>query len=383
MVKRLFNPLIARFAAVAALLVLALAAPAVFAQEHGDPPCTMDGSSVDCDYDENGMDPVADFSAIDPEGEGIDWELDGPDMAAFDITGGVLTFKKSPDYESPTDMARDEDNTVDPPVTAVTGNNNEYLVTVVAIEMLAEGQDPPAKRSMLDVTVMVMNVEEPGTITLDRLQTRVGATGDGVTATLTDPDEDTGGGGGTTITTAVTWEWSIPKVSRPILTEDDHWTDAGGTTNAASYAPVAGAADSFLRVKASYADGEGAMKEAYARSAYVVVAALAEDATDNEPDFDEATHSFMVAEDAAVGTVVGTVRASDDDSADILSHEITTAIGVNAGKFEIDIATGVITVAAGLNHEATGPNPGPTDGEYGITITAYDPATRLQARSPR
>ena len=40
MVKRFFNPLIARFAAVAALLALALAAPAVFAQEHE--PCTMD-----------------------------------------------------------------------------------------------------------------------------------------------------------------------------------------------------------------------------------------------------------------------------------------------------------------------------------------------------
>ena len=256
MVKRLFNPLIARFAAVAALLVLALAAPAVFAEEHDEPPCTMDGTSVECDYDENGTDSVADFSAMDPEGEGIDWELDGPDKDAFDITGGVLTFKKSPDYESPTDMARDADDNAVPPITAVTGDDNDYLVEVIAIEMLAEGQDPPAKRSSLAVTVMVMNVEEPGTITLDRLQTRVSATDTtGVTATLTDPDRDTGGGvPTTTITTGVTWEWSIPKVSRPILTEDDHWTPAGGGTDNddASYDPVAGDADSKLRVKAMY-----------------------------------------------------------------------------------------------------------------------------------
>ena len=46
MVKRLFNPLIARFAAVAALLILALVAPAVFAEEH-DEPCSMDGTSGD------------------------------------------------------------------------------------------------------------------------------------------------------------------------------------------------------------------------------------------------------------------------------------------------------------------------------------------------
>ena len=99
-------------------------------------------------------------------------------------------------------------------ITEVTGDDNMYQVTVIAIEDLAEGQDPPAKRNSLDVTVTVMNVEEPGTITLDRLQTRVLATG-GVTATLTDPDRDSGGGAPTTtITTAVTWEWSIPKVKQ-------------------------------------------------------------------------------------------------------------------------------------------------------------------------
>ena len=371
MVKRLYNPLIARFAAVAALLVLALAAPAVFAQEHDEPPCTMDGTSVECDYDEKGMDPVADFNAMDPEGEGIDWELAGADMAAFDITGGVLTFKESPNYESPTDMAREDDPLTDDVDEEVTGDDNAYEVTVVAIEMLAEGQDPPAKRSMLDVTVTVMNVEEPGTITLDRLQTRVEAAGDGVTATLTDPDRDSGDGTPTTtITNAVMWEWSIPKVSRPILTEDDHWTPAGGGANNTDddYTPIVGDADSFLRVKASYTDGHGAMKTAYARSAYVVVAALAADATNNTPTFDEATVTFMVAEDAAVDTVVGTVRASDGDSADILSHVLT---GVDAGSFEIDIATGEITVNGMLDHEGGSAN---SDGEYSITVTAYDPS---------
>ena len=78
--------------------------------------------------------------------------------------------------------------------------------------------------------------------------------------------------------------------------------------DAVAYSPVAGAADSFLRVKAEYTDGEGAMKEAYARSAHVVVAALAADATNNDPAFDETTVAFEVAEDASVSTVVGTVR---------------------------------------------------------------------------
>ena len=56
-----------------------------------------------CDYDENGTDPVANFSAIDPEGDSIAWSLRGVDAADFDITGGVLSFKKSPNFE---DQAR-------------------------------------------------------------------------------------------------------------------------------------------------------------------------------------------------------------------------------------------------------------------------------------
>ena len=52
------------------------------------------------DYDENGTDPVANFSAMDPEGENIAWSLAGDDASDFDITGGVLSFKKSPNYEA-------------------------------------------------------------------------------------------------------------------------------------------------------------------------------------------------------------------------------------------------------------------------------------------
>ena len=205
------------------------------------------------------------------------------------------------------------------------------------------------------------------------MQTRVGASG-GVTATLTDPD--TRGADGNTVTITPTWEWSIPKVSRPILDNDDHWTDAGGTTNGVSYEPVAGAADSLLRVKATYTDGTGTtMRTAYAKSAYVVVAALGEDSqgnqiTNKDPAFGtDVTTSFDVAEDAAIGTVVGTVRGSDTDSADILSHELTD--GGDNDSFKIDIATGEITVNGMLDHEDGSAN---DDGVYAITVNAYDPS---------
>ena len=65
------------------------------------------------------------------------------------------------------------------------------------------------------------------------------------------------------------------------------------------------------------------MNVAYARSAYEVVAALDVPSDNNLPAFGgQVPDAFNVQEDAAVGSVVGTVRAFDDDSNDILSHII-------------------------------------------------------------
>ena len=63
--------------------------------------------------------------------------------------------------------------------------------------------------------------------------------------------------------------------------------------------------------------------KAYARSVYPVGDARST-ADNNAPLFPNGTpDSFSVREDAAVGTVVGTVRGSDVDSSDVLSHRLT------------------------------------------------------------
>jgi hypothetical protein len=58
--------------------------------------------------------------------------------------------------------------------------------------------------------------------------------------------------------------------------------------------------------------------------------------------------AFSIAEDAAVGTSVGTVTATDDEA---LTYTITA--GDPGGAFAIDLATGEITTAAALDYEAT------------------------------
>ena len=110
MLKSPFKSVIARMAVFALVLSLGIAfvtvglAPSASAQMAEADPCKADTNAdpvtVSCSYDEKDDAPVANFSGMDPEGEMIVWSLACDDAADFDITGGVLSFKKSPNYES-------------------------------------------------------------------------------------------------------------------------------------------------------------------------------------------------------------------------------------------------------------------------------------------
>ena len=80
-------------------------------------------------------------------------------------SGGLLTFKKAPNFESPADADMD----------------NRYMVTVVAT-------DAKKLTAMRDVVITVKNVDEPGTVMLSSVQPKVGRP---FTASLTDPDSFT------------------------------------------------------------------------------------------------------------------------------------------------------------------------------------------------
>ena len=67
------------------------------------------------EYTENGAGSVATYTAVDPEGATIRWNLSGADDSLFSIEGGVLRFKKAPDFE-------------------MAGTDNMYEVTVRATD---------------------------------------------------------------------------------------------------------------------------------------------------------------------------------------------------------------------------------------------------------
>ena len=300
-------------------------------------------------YPENGMGPVATYTAVDPDMTAIaSWSLGGTDAGVFDINDGVLTFKESPDYE----MAMDE------------GTDNMYEVTVQAT-------DETNKVGMKEVMVEVTNVEESGMVTLSALRPQSATM---FNATLTDPDSvsDTNTTG--SITTGVTWKWA--KAS----SRNGSYTDIEEDATSMSYTPVDADIGSYLRATASYTDGEGSDKSAMAMSDNSVQRRPGTNEApvfpDQDPD-DPGDQSTMadreVPENTAAGQAIGDpVVAEDANGDDILTYTLTST-GNDAASFDINRATGQIMTKAALNFE-DGPS-------YTVTVRATDPSGVPQAAS--
>ena len=322
--------LVGALMAIAILSLPAYNLAVVQAQETDEP--------IEIEYDENGTDPVAIFAAADPEGDKVFWSLTDEDAGMFSgmfsIDGGVLSFKSSPDYEAlPVD---------------------EKTLTV-----MVRASDGGADWSTRTVMVDVMNVDEPGRVTLSSLQPQSGVT---LTATLTDPD------GGIT-DGAVEWQWAM---SDRVAGE---YTDLPAQETM-EYRVTDSDVGMFLRATATYTDAEDAEAEKMAHlvSANPVWAAR----SDMQPPVFPVTPIVRsVPENSASGTPVGLpVTASDPTTNDVLTYTIS---GTNL-SFDIDSATGQIRVAAGamLDREATNPS-GAT---HMVMVTATDTSNTMVDGSP-
>ena len=123
-------------------------------------------------YAENGEGIVGSYTAAGPNAANVTWSLTGTDAGDFSISrSGVLTFRSTPNFESPADSNRD----------------NSYQVSVRATTR--------SVRDTLLVIVDVANVDEEGEA---RLSPTRGDIGSQITATVTDLDG---------APTNVLWEW--------------------------------------------------------------------------------------------------------------------------------------------------------------------------------
>ena len=205
--------------------------------------------------------------------------------------------------------------------------------------MTVTATDSSHLSTTITVTIEVLNVDEPGVVTLSQLQPQVDTA---VTASLDDPD----------MVSVLTWKWEISS-------DNTNWAAiTGGTT--ASYTPVSGDVGKFLRVTASYADGHGANKTAEAAPDNAVQDVPA---TNAAPVLPSQLPTLTVTENTGAGENVGAPVMATDANNDTLTYKLS---GVDAPSFFIVAASGQIQTKAPLDHEAKT--------TYTVTVTATDPS---------
>jgi hypothetical protein len=196
--------------------------------------------------------------------------------------------------------------------------------------------DPFGERDEIEVTIAVINVDEAGTVSLSSMEPQVGTV---LTATVSDPDGRV---------SDVTWSWAKSS-------DQSAWTDISGGTSA-TYTPVRGDGENYLRATATYIDGEGSGKTA------VAVSANAVHVPNTDPSF-PATESGIrsVAENTQAGEDVGASVAATDADDDPLTYTLS---GVDDASFEIDASSGQLKTKEALDYE--------TRSSYAVTVTVSD-----------
>ena len=157
-------------------------------------------------YAENGTAPVGAFNAHN----------------LFTIEGGVLSFKYPPDYEEPQSTGKGGPR----------AEQNVYRVTI------------EASGGVHYVAVRVTDVDEAGTVAIDRQQPQVDRP---LGASLRDEDEGV---------RAERWQWARSR-------DGAAWTDIEGATSGRRH-PQPGDVGMYLRATVTYSDKFGAGKTAWA-----------------------------------------------------------------------------------------------------------------------
>ena len=233
------------------------------------------------------------------DGATVSYALSGPEAANFNInpaTGEVsLAQDVSPDFEA----------------------KSEYSLTVTAIA---------------DITVQVLNVDEPGTVALSTDEPGAGET---ITAVLSDPDGEIAN---------IRWSWA--------RSGGDDWNVISDATGA-SYTTTTADIGRRIEATASYDDGAGVGHQASMFTTNPV--------RNDPPVFPDGTATMQVDENAATGTPVGTPVTASDPNGDGITYSMA-----GSADFTIDPNTGQISVAEGasLDHEARA--------AHTLTVTATD-----------
>ena len=267
----------------------------------------------------------APVTALDPQGDTLTYSLSGQDAEFFDIdpASGLLLTKAPLDYEV----------------------RSSYRVTVrVHDGRSSSGSEYNGIDAYKDVTISLTNLDEAGELSLSSTQPHVGTP---LEAEVTDLDGSV---------SSETWRWERSS-------DMSAWSVISGASSA-SYTPVSADKGSYLRVTASYTDGQGAGKSASVVSTAAVVANTAPRFPMREPGAEEEagdTLERMVAENADAGAQAGAPVAAVDPDGDAPTYRLS---GDDAGHFDIDATTGQLRARSVFDYE--------TRAAYAVVVSVLD-----------
>ena len=262
----------------------------------------------------------APLEATDPDGDSLYFALTNghTDLFSIDSGTGQLRTRAPLDYET-----RPED---------------DYWVHVG----VRDGKGPDGRPDLVAddvglIVVEVQNVDEPGTVNLSWKKPQVGAA---LTATLEDLDGEPSGMG---------WQWA-QSASR-----SGTYADISGATSA-TYTPVAGDVNRYLRVTVTYADPAGSGKTAQTTTGPVLPAPQ----IDNAPVFSEGDSTTRsVTENTPPNSNVGSpVKATNTDNQEL-------RYSLENEHFSIDPKTGQIKTKTTPDYE--------TAQSHTVEVTVTDP----------
>ena len=304
-----------------------------------EPPDIAGEDDITKEFRENSTSTIETFRATDPERRPVYWSLKAddttyPDDDFFTISSsGALSFNEGRDFENP--LGGDDSNTYKVIVIASDDVPGAGITTARADIQAAD----PIIMSERKFTVLVTNVAERGSVTVDRRYPRVAVP---VLATLMDGDATTDD-----ISTA-TWQWY--KGSTEL---------SGNGAGTATYTPQPDDATT-LRVKATY-EAKGANRTA---STTVSVRPVP-DETNEQPEFPPGNDARTVQENQANTNVGAPITATDSNSAD--RGRLTYSLPDSETNFSINATSGQLKTTAGLNHES--------NDSHDVVVTVTDPAT--------
>ena len=389
---------------------------------------------------------VTDLAAVEPDGDDLHWEVIGTDAADFETVNAPdgpdgkdrveLRFNENsrPDFERPMDRAYvkdlNDDGDTDDAGETDAAKNNMYKITVRVTEATTVGANVPPKAAELDLTVVVRDSEEKGSVQINLRQPEVMTA---ITASLTDPDAvaltATPPNVDGDLDTGVTYKWYRAKGSnfdRNITELDDNGNNqwepiTGGTPESATYTPQGAPPDDpettpnentadpaaridegrHLLVRATYnsdipsTDDQGITVEtppvvAFGITEFPVRADVHND-SNNSPGFPQGSLTRTVEEDIDVDDPVGNaVQVDLNEDNDVLTYSLVTSDDGDDGAdgnsdvveedlpfFYIDNDTGQIRVKKALSFEGHD-DVGTTDvveaSEYQVVVRATDPS---------